>query len=478
MLLHSDSLKRMLRQSLWLNKSFEPAHHFRVPSVLGLGLSAFFLIFWQFSLNAGNWYVRSSASGSNNGTDWNNAWTNVTAISWSSLSPGDSVWLAGGSYGTIMVGKGGTTNAPIYIARVRTTNSIPASAAGWNSSYDSAVWINRVDASYGSGWWTLDGQVPLSGISVTNDSTGPNHCVYFGSAPCNYITIKNCTLAGSAADLANPNIKDVRCIHANFSATPTAIGWYLGYCLIKNNATLLITLGVSQMTIEHCIFTGNYPGTSGIHENVWAVTGATNITFRFNEVSNWLTEGIMMDFVSAADAPNDGWDIYGNLWHDSVGGSYGRILESQYRAQYRIRLYNNTFVNLYGGLMTANGGTWGTGCSAKNNISFNCSTGNPVGFGVGDDDYGLSDVPNAQTHGIGSATSAIFLNYAGSNYVSTGTVGTGYPTDKGIALGLPYNFDFLGINRPQGAAWDIGAYEYNGGVAPPTGLKLQSQATP
>jgi len=37
--------------------------------------------------------------------------------------------------------------------------------------------------------------------------------------------------------------------------------------------------------------------------------------------------------------------------------------------------------------------------------------------------------------------------------------------DKGVTLGSPYNFDILGIPRPQGPAWDIGAYEYvQGGI--------------
>ena len=39
--------------------------------------------------------------------------------------------------------------------------------------------------------------------------------------------------------------------------------------------------------------------------------------------------------------------------------------------------------------------------------------------------------------------------------------------DVGCALGVPYNTDKNGTSRPQGSAWDIGAYEYGPGDPPP-----------
>jgi len=38
--------------------------------------------------------------------------------------------------------------------------------------------------------------------------------------------------------------------------------------------------------------------------------------------------------------------------------------------------------------------------------------------------------------------------------------------DKGVTLGSPYNVDYLGVSRPQGVAYDIGAYEYYAGGGP------------
>jgi hypothetical protein len=46
--------------------------------------------------------------------------------------------------------------------------------------------------------------------------------------------------------------------------------------------------------------------------------------------------------------------------------------------------------------------------------------------------------------------------------------------NKGTTL-TGFNYDANGISRPQGAAWDIGAFEYTGGstLAPPTNLRAQ-----
>jgi hypothetical protein len=46
---------------------------------------------------------------------------------------------------------------------------------------------------------------------------------------------------------------------------------------------------------------------------------------------------------------------------------------------------------------------------------------------------------------------------------------TGSPTvDNGTSEALYFTTDILGVSRPQGAAWDIGAYEYGATNAPST----------
>jgi hypothetical protein len=49
--------------------------------------------------------------------------------------------------------------------------------------------------------------------------------------------------------------------------------------------------------------------------------------------------------------------------------------------------------------------------------------------------------------------------------------------DKGVNLSSYYTTDFLGTSRPQGAAWDIGAFEYKASnmSAPANFRKLGTQ---
>jgi hypothetical protein len=392
----------------------------------------------------------------------------MSGIGWNSVGAGDSIWIAGGSYGTLSIGKSGATNAPIYIARVRATNTVPAQAAGWSANFDSNVTINRVDATGGYNWWTLDGQIPYSGMAITNDSTGGNHAVSFGLTVASYARFQNLLISGSSTDLSNPGIQDVRCIHANFNGNPTSHGFYVGHCELRYNTTLLITLGCSDMTVEYCRLHSNYRGGTSIHPNVWAVTGGTNVVFRYNEITNWTDEGIMMDFVSTSDAPNDSWEIYGNNWHDELGfGYYGRFLESQYRPQCRIHVYNNTFANMSFGINLANGGTWGVGCLSYNNIFYNVQV--LRNFGTGAEDYNLSDSTLLGSHSITNATAGIFVNYTGKDYHIVSNIGASYPRNKGITLGLSYNnVDTEGKIRGADGAWDIGAFEYGSITNNPT----------
>ena len=405
---------------------------------------------------ASNYYVRQGATGSNNGVDWTNAWSDVTQINWNTVKAGDSIWIAGGTYGQLTIGKSGTTNNVIYIARVRSTNAVPAGAPGWKSSYDATVILNLVNGSGGYSYWTLDGQVPYGGIIVTNSTVTTGNGIELGNTgPENYISLLNLDDAGSVQD-GTGGAQDIRAL--NFNLQTPCHGLYVAYCQFHNYNTVWSTLGMSDWTVEHNKFYHNYNGGTGLHPNIIQTMGATNWVFRYNEIYGWQDEGIMMDFVGSGDPPCVNVWIYGNLWHDCLTGRSARVAEAQYNPMGPIYFFNNTVVNVDTTFMAGNGaGAWVANCVSSNNIFFNVN-GAPLGFN-GNHDYNLASAANTEAHGIGGATSAIFVNYAAQNYHIVTNVGALYPCNKGVTLPAQYAIDFESKVRGADGAWDIGAYE-------------------
>lgn len=66
------------------------------------------------------WYVDNASTGGNDGTSWADAWQSFADIDWSSVQPGDTVYISGGSGGKtyveqLMIDASGSPGAPITI---------------------------------------------------------------------------------------------------------------------------------------------------------------------------------------------------------------------------------------------------------------------------------------------------------------------------------------------------------------------------
>jgi len=198
-------------------------------------------------------------------------------------------------------------------------------------------------------------------------------------------------------------------------------------------------------------------------------------------VTTWQDEGLMMDFVSSGDAVNDHWFIYSNLWHDPMPpATYPRFLESQYRPQTNIFVYNNAFVGLWSGIGAGNGGSWASSCASSNNIYFPETVDNAgvIEFGNGSDDYNLGSLPGlAGSHSISSASTAIFTDFSAGTYSIVPTIGAGYPHAAGKVVN-----PIAGVTATDyaGNAWanppSIGAYEYVG-ASPDAGMPPDAGAS-
>jgi parallel beta-helix repeat protein len=142
--------------------------------------------------------------------------------------------------------------------------------------------------------------------------------------------------------------------------------------------------------------------------------------------------------------------LYGNTGHGILAGSQGS----------NTRIYNNT---VYGGAQTGiyvEPGASGT--DVRNNIAYGNGTTQILGLGVG----------TVLANNL--ITNPRFVNSAAFDF----NIQAGSPAiDAGVALSQVQT-DFKGTARPQGGAYDIGAYESGGSAdstppSPPRNVALQ-----
>jgi hypothetical protein len=418
-----------------------------------------------FPASAATYFVKSGATG--NGSSWTSAW-NINTIGWSSLSAGDTVCIAGGTYsGTLTTGKSGTAGGPIVVRRaVASDATCGSSTAGWSSSYDAQVVIAGINLQ--NDYVTIDGAV-ANGIKMNLANSSGSPSAIGVSGPTNSVTLRYIEVAGPCGTTACNQNGDSRSIdlnHWNGASYDLQNNMLIQYANLHGACTIMWSAHSTNGIIEHSRFADSAdstPGNPNCHPNVIAEQDSTNMTFRYNEVTNWEVEGIMA-------CPNGGcsssWDIYGNLWHDPMTDSYPRVLEAQGNSNGPYHFYNNTVVGVsYAVHSTANGGSFAAGSVGNNNIYWNTP-----GPGLPSNDYDLCNSNCSETHLQTYSNTNLFTNYSGQNY------SLAIATTAGVTLPSPYNMDYIGVTRGADGTWDRGAYEYASGggqaPAPPTNLTV------
>lgn len=455
--------------------------------------SALLLLFIQpiliftlvFDTYAADWYIRAAATGGTNaGTSWTNAWLNISNIVWASVSPGDTIWIAGGgatTYSQWTCGKSGTSDdAAGRIFHKRATVAAHGSGAGWNDSYDTQVSIAKIlfNSTTLCNYITWDGQ-QTDGIKTTVAAGAGSVGGVQWDRGAIYDTIQYVEVAGPCGAAPCLVITDIRGIDATAQSNELVGHLQLRYNHLHGLNTMIYLVHGDNAIIEHNDIHDNNdtdvpPGNP--HPNILFTFMSNNVTFRFNNVHNYGVEGIV--FKSGGAFGTSGtWYVHNNLWYrgpGTSGGPFDRVLEANGSGGSGVSgpvyFYNNTMVNLWQSWRgNANGGTWHPLTEGKNNIYYNTPVGNPaIGDGppIRDFEFSTSAVTGASSISSGSNP---FVNLAGFDFHLISTVAATYPRDKGTNLNpaSQYLYDYDG-NVANGAP-DMGAYEYGGtspGAAP------------
>jgi hypothetical protein len=333
---------------------------------------------------AATWYVDYAATGSNNGTSWVNAFSNLVSINWSPVTAGDTVEISGGDYSLAsfadwVIPDKGLTNAPLVIKS--------SQATGHNGlvTIQGQILMKH--------WQTLDGSkypnYETNLVSTFDVALVTNNCNIFISNQTNWAGV-NTAVHVQGADSWGLSVKWCRMESGTnksiYQATVLADGYHqngidIGYnwfsfCIGNNfdaNQTSSPLMGGCQ--IHHNLFE-NFSG------NLINVSGGIDFHHNYSRHIDPTRINSEIDLIQLAQGPNlrmynnvmvgsgnsiiqgettsarlDNWYIYGNLfiplegtlWHEHgpVTGIQINTAEWTYSADVTISniyILNNTTI--------------------------------------------------------------------------------------------------------------------------------------
>jgi hypothetical protein len=368
------------------------------------------------------------------GSDQNNCSIKLPCktISYAStkLGAGDTLFVRGGTYyldsaETVAVAATGSYGNPITIKNYTGETPIFDNGSGSGSLIQVLTVQNRYIIFDGLELQNATG----GGISIENAQS---------------ITIKNCKFRNlEARSFGAINIRRLDgATSSNF--------------LIENN--IFTTIGRSSYI------------TGGLDHSIYISKGTAEVIIRNNYFKNSMGGDAIHIYGGSSPRPHD-VDIYNNIFYLTTGGNREAITAYAPSSTeiYNVQIYNNTIYLACSGATTCVGIDFralsDVGNVAKNNIFYTLSGASVPLRTQGNKifDYNLY-YPSKDSDDDGAHSfvgDPLFVNMGTQDfYVSESSP----VINRGVTFGA-VTTDFDGITRPQGTAYDIGAYEFTGSTS-------------
>lgn len=449
--INTDSLRNIVHSGI---------HYF--VSLIAITLVMLFFGSLIENAQAANWYVRPSG-GLGSGTNWNTAWNGFSSINWSTVSCGDTIWVAGGTYTqNLTPNKQCTAGSRLNIRRARSDATECTSAPGWISSYNSIVYqyrksidLSGIDMSY----VTISGRTTAAGVEgyygwvIDYDGTTTGNGVYYGNQHIyDYNTLEYIEFAGPASSQqvtftgADSRGIDFSALHDTHKQTGNVFshlkihGW--GTAAYDAYAQYSIWEYLDVYDIEPL-------NSSTYHPNAIYITQSNHSIVRYSKFHWGLYAGVGEGIFFAMYDAKDDWQIYGNIFYDLTQTGRKAIEVRDSVTMTNLRIYNNTFVNVRYPILIS--GVCSTGSETKNNLNYRTSGLSP----------GTMSYCGSTSNNLEILSPDPFISLANKYYHIVSTIGTYYPRNAGTSLSTYFAVDRDGKPFGGDGAWDIGAYEYS-----------------
>jgi hypothetical protein len=427
-----------------------------------------------FSVNAQSvFYVNAAATGSANGSDWNNAFRSLPG----SLQRGATYYVADGTYNGYVFDD--PTSGTTRIIVKKATGADHGTSVGWQNSFgDGQAVFGKL--SFNTSYYTVDGQVghgadwwhTFTPYGFKIDISGGDNGTQL-NAPCDGLTLKFIEMDGNGS--GGTSFDGVRYNEGGDNITFSHI-WihHFDRCAFKIGSTTSASVEWNNWLFEY-IFASDYSRNRSIHSEFMSGRGSGKCVFRFSAIKDFAsTGGIILGY-------GDGWEIYGNVffWSSFLGstannGAIGTWSSADGYAVRNFKIYNNTF--------------WNLGANAKRIFPIvNSSSGHVVTNNLWVSCDGASSVFGA---GAGAHNYNAFFDHGSTESESQSQVMTSNPLQDpangdfrlrfATAPGapVPFGLDGLALVRGADGNWDRGAFEF--GIAgpdtnAPTILNIQAE---
>jgi|GEM_PF-1891096 len=417
-----------------------------------------------------NWYVDKNATGSNNGNNWSDAWESFSAINWSSVSAGDTIYISGGSTST-------TYNEQLSVGASGSSGNLIAITKGVDSGHNGKVTIQGSGSSNGisissrnyisiSGFY-VRGWTNSIDISSSTGTVVDNVNLYFDYGRGMLIeNSSNITVKNSYMTCPSYVSAQTDGIYSQRNSSNT----YEGNTIIVNNTETsghddcIQMYDDTDITVKNNYVeqnnskSGNAQGiyATTMHGTSYYINNVVNLT---NAQSNGLT------FRRLPSLGGDGTvEMIGNTVYSIRAYHTAQITETDDPI-----VNNNIFYNVVAAPSFTITGWSGNPKNIDNNLYFTGSSNSVVSYNSSTKSWSQWQALGFDAHG--KFANPMIADINGKDF----SIRTGSPAIRaGANLGASFNTDITGEIRPTTGNWDIGAYQVSGTT---TGIESDN-ATP